>query len=41
LAIGIRGVGGPIDVAIVTRTDGLQYVQRKLIRGERDAIREV
>ena len=41
LAIGIRGVGGPIDVAIITRTNGLQYVQQKLIRGERDAIVEV
>jgi len=41
LAIGIRGVGGPIDVAIITRTNGLEYVQRKLIRGERAAIVEV
>lgn len=34
LAIGVRGVGGPIDVATVTRTAGLEYVQRKDIRGE-------
>jgi hypothetical protein len=32
LAVGVRGVGGPIDVAIITRTSGLQYVQRKSIR---------
>lgn len=31
LAIGIRGVGGPIDVATITRTDGLEFVQRKSI----------
>ena len=34
LAIGIRGVGGPIDVATITRTEGLEYVQRKTIHGE-------
>ncbi len=33
--IGIRGVGGSIDVATITRTEGFQYVQRKEIRGER------
>lgn len=31
LAIGLRGVGGPIDVAIITRTNGLKYVRRKSI----------
>lgn len=36
LAIGVRGVGGPIDVAVITRTDGLQYIQRKTLRGERE-----
>ena len=34
LAIAIRGVGGPIDVAIITRTNGLKYVQQKIIHGE-------
>ena len=34
LAIGVRGVGGPIDVAIITRKDGLQDVQQKAIHGE-------
>jgi len=34
LTVGIRGVGGPIDVATVTRTDGFQWVQRKKLRGE-------
>lgn len=35
LSVGIRGVGGPIDVAFVTKTNGLEYVQRKGLRGER------
>jgi hypothetical protein len=34
LAIGVRGVGGPIDVATITRMEGLSYVQRKVIHGE-------
>ena len=34
LLVGLRGVGGPIDVATITQTDGLQFVQRKRIRGE-------
>ncbi len=34
--IGIRGVGGVIDVATITRTDGFKYVQRKEIRGDRN-----
>lgn len=34
LAIAVRGVGGPIDVAVITRTKGLQYVQQKEIHGE-------
>lgn len=34
LAIGVRGVGGPIDVAVITRTKGLRYVQQKVIHGE-------
>ena len=29
-----RGVGGPIDVATITRTDGLQFIQKKEIQGE-------
>lgn len=33
--IGIRGVGGSIDVATITRKEGFRYVQRKEIRGER------
>jgi hypothetical protein len=33
--VGIRGVGGNIDVATITRREGFQYVQRKEIRGER------
>lgn len=38
LAIGVRGVGGPIDVAMITRTNGLEYVQQKSIRGEKDTL---
>lgn len=34
LAIGVRGVGGPIDVAVITRTEGLRYIQQKVIHGE-------
>jgi hypothetical protein len=32
--VGIRGVGGAIDVATITRTDGLREIQRKQIVGE-------
>ena len=34
LAIGVRGVGGPIDVATITRTEGLRFIQRKMSHGE-------
>ena len=34
LAIGIRGVGGSIEVATITRTKGLKWVQKKEIHGE-------
>ena len=34
LAIGLRGVGGTIEVASITRTGGLNWVQKKEIRGE-------
>jgi hypothetical protein len=33
--VGVRGVGGAIDVATITRTDGFQPVQRKVITGQR------
>ena len=36
LAVGVRGVGGPIDVAVITRTKGLEYVQQKKIHGENE-----
>ena len=32
--VGVRGVGGPIDVATITRTDGFKPVQQKSITGE-------
>lgn len=34
LSIGIRGVGGPVEVATITRIQGVQFVQRKEIHGE-------
>jgi hypothetical protein len=32
--IGVRGVGGAIDVATITRTEGFRPIQQKEIRGE-------
>lgn len=29
-----RGVGGPVDVAVVTRTEGFQAVQQKRVSGD-------
>ena len=34
LSVGVRGVGGIIEVAAVTRTDGLKWIQKKELRGE-------
>jgi hypothetical protein len=34
LAVTLRGVGGPVDVVTITRTDGLKGVQFKEIIGE-------
>ena len=34
LAVGVRGVGGTIEVATISRTDGLQWVQKKELHGE-------
>jgi hypothetical protein len=34
LTVGVRGCGGPIDVATITREQGMRFVQRKEIRGE-------
>jgi hypothetical protein len=35
--VGVRGVGGAIDVATITRTDGFSYVQRKAICGRENS----
>ncbi|MCZ7380067.1 MAG: hypothetical protein O8C64_00610 [Candidatus Methanoperedens sp.] len=35
LSITLRGVGGAIDVAVITRRDGLQIIQQKQLVGER------
>jgi len=40
LAVALRGVGGFIDVATITRTEGLRYVQRKRVRGEFGSVSE-
>jgi hypothetical protein len=32
--LGVRGVGGAIDVAVITRTDGFNEIQKKRIKGE-------
>jgi hypothetical protein len=34
LTVGLRGCGGPIDVATITRREGLGYVQKKTVVGE-------
>ncbi len=36
LTVGLRGVGGPIEVATITRGEGFKFVQRKQILGEGD-----
>jgi len=33
--LGVRGVGGAIDVATITRTNGFEAIQQKAIKGER------
>ncbi len=32
--VGVRGVGGAIDVAVITQTEGFSDIQRKKIKGE-------
>lgn len=32
--IDIRGVGGAVDVATITRTEGFKYIQQKMLSGE-------
>lgn len=39
LSIGIRGVGGAIDVAVITKREGLKIIQRKELAGEKGTIR--
>ncbi len=34
LSVGVRGVGGSIEVASITRSEGLKWIQRKEIQGE-------
>jgi hypothetical protein len=34
LGAGTRGVGGPLEVAVITRVKGFQYIQKKELRGE-------
>lgn len=37
--VGVRGVGGAIDVATITRTDGFIPVQRKIIIGQKSIMK--
>jgi hypothetical protein len=37
--VGVRGVGGAIDVATITRIDGFQPVQRKIITGQKSIMK--
>jgi hypothetical protein len=37
--VGVRGVGGAIDVATITRTDGFKAVQRKIIVGQKSIMK--
>ena len=32
--VGVRGVGGDIDVAVITQTEGFSDIQKKKITGE-------
>ena len=41
LMVGLRGVGGPIEVATITRREGFKYIQRKSIVGEGGRIYEL
>jgi hypothetical protein len=34
LSIEVRGVGGQIDIAVITRKEGLKYIQKKGLYGE-------
>ena len=34
LSVGVRGVGGIIEIATITRTEGLRWIQKKKLRGE-------
>jgi len=36
LTVGIRGCGGPIDVATITRREGLKFIQQKKVHGEKN-----
>ena len=37
LTVGIRGVGGPIDVAVITRRKGFKFIKRKEITSEAES----
>ena len=39
LTVGVRGCGGAIDVATITRRHELQFVQKKELRGETNSIK--
>jgi len=39
LTVGIRGCGGAIDIATITRLEGLSFIQSKQIRGETGSLK--
>ena len=39
LSITLRGVGGAIDVAVITRRDGLEIIQQKQLVGEKTTLK--
>jgi hypothetical protein len=41
LSATVRGVGGPIEVAIITRTGGLHFLQQKTLRAEAGSVASV
>jgi 20S proteasome alpha/beta subunit len=39
LTVGLRGCGGPIDVATITRRDGFKFISKKEIKVKGDSVR--
>ncbi len=41
LSVGVRGCGGPIDIAVITRGKKLHFIQRKQIIGEKGEVADI